>query len=112
MKLKASEAAQFALKALEVIELMQEKYVKPVTPGKLAGSAITELYSYVEEKIPDDIAAKLKDVQTLRIKQLHELLPEARSALGNREDLAALKDLPVALPRMLHKLAAHTTYIA
>jgi carboxyl-terminal processing protease len=111
MKLKQSEAAQFALKVLEVIELMQEKYVKAVNPGKLAGSAITELYSYVEEKIPDEIAAKLKDVQTLRTKQLHELLAEARSALGNREDLADLKDLTVALTRMLHKLDAHTTYI-
>ena len=69
MKLKQSEAAQFALKVLEVTELMKEKYVKDVNQGKLAGSAITELYNYVEEKIPSEIEAKLKDVQTFRTAQ-------------------------------------------
>ena len=112
MKLKRADAAQFALKVLEVIELMKEKYVKEVNQGKLAGWAITELYNYVEEKIPAEIEGKLKDVQTFRTKQLHELLTEARIALGNREDLDSLKDLDVALTRMLHKLDAHTTYIS
>ena len=31
----------------------------------MVGWAITELYSYVEEKIPAEIEAKLKDVKTL-----------------------------------------------
>jgi C-terminal peptidase prc len=111
MKLKQTEAAQFALKILEVTELMKEKYVKDINQGKMAGWAIAELYSYVEEKIPAEIEAKMKDIGTFRTAKLHALLTEARSALGNREDLADLKDLTVALTRMLHKLDAHTTYI-
>jgi len=111
MKLKQSEAAAFALKVLEVIEIIKEEYVREVDGGEMVGWAIRALYDYVEEKIPAEIEAKLKSLKSSRTVKLHALLVEARTALGQREDLENLKDLTVTLQRMLHKLDAHTTYI-
>ena len=111
MKLKRSEANEFASKILEVTELMKKKYVKEVNVGKMVGWAITELYRSVEEKVPSEIEAQLKDIQNLSAEKLGTLLSEARIALGKREDLDNLKDLTFTLSRMLHKLDAHTNYI-
>jgi C-terminal peptidase prc len=85
--------------------------VKEINPGQMVAWGVRELYSYVEEKVPDKIEARLKNVKTLPVFQLHTLLADARKALGQREDLENHKDLNVTLMRMLHRLDPHTTYI-
>lgn len=111
MRLKDADAAEFADKVLEVTRVIEEEYVKEVEPGKMVVWAISELYKFLEEKVPAEVAAKLKKAESMSPDQLKELLVEARTALGKREDLDSLKDLTVALQRMLHKLDPHTTFI-
>jgi carboxyl-terminal processing protease len=112
MQLPRTEGLAFASKVLEAIELIEEEYVKEVKPGLMTSWAIRELYNYVEEKVPEEIEKKLKDVKDVTDHtKLKVLLAEARIHLGKREDLENLKDLNVTLLRMLHKLDPHTTYI-
>ena len=112
MKLREADAAQFARKVLEAIEIIKEDYVREVNEGQMVGWAIRELYNYLEEPIPPQTEARLKNVDTISaIQPLRKLLIEARKDLGKREDLDNLKDLTIALQRMLNKLDPHTTYI-
>lgn len=112
MELPRTEGLAFANKVIEAIELMEDEYVKDVNPGLMASWAIRELFTYVEEKIPEDVEKQLKDAKGITDKRkLQLMLASARIALGKREDLDNLKDLNVCLPRMLHRLDAHTTYI-
>jgi C-terminal peptidase prc len=110
-KLKRTDAMQYALKVLEATDMMKADYVKDVSQGEMVGWAIKELYSYVEEKVPEQVAAKLKDAKKMRILDLRNLLVDARTELGVREDLDNLKDLTITLQRMLQRLDTHTTYI-
>jgi C-terminal peptidase prc len=111
MELKRTEALVFARKVLEATDVIKEDYVRDVNQGQMVIWAIRELYNYVEEKVPEKIAAKLKTARAMREVALLTLLAEARQALGKREDLDNHKDLNVTLQRMLHRLDPHTTYI-
>ncbi|MFO0877097.1 MAG: S41 family peptidase [Gemmataceae bacterium] len=110
-KIKQTEANLFALKVLEATEVIKEEYVRDVNQGQMIGWAIRGLFDFLEEKVPQSIEAKLKNVRAMRLFQLRDLLTDARMALGKREDLEELKDLTITLQKMLHKLDAHTTYI-
>jgi C-terminal peptidase prc len=111
MKMPRVEAVAYAKKVMEVAQIIRDDYVKVVNEGEMVGWAIRGLYRQIEEKIPDAIEAKLKDVKEMREGPLAVLLADARQALGNREDLAKEKDLNISLVRMLHKLDPYTTYI-
>jgi C-terminal peptidase prc len=111
MELKRSVAVDFAQKVIEVTQIIRDNYVKEVNQGELVGWSIRGLYRAVEEKLPDRIEEKLKDVKSLREASLALLLADARQALGKREDLDEQKDLTITLQRMLHKLDPYTTYI-
>jgi carboxyl-terminal processing protease len=111
MEMKRTEAFDFAQKVMEAVQLIRDQYVKPVNEGEMVGWAIRGLYRHVEEKVPEKIAAKLRDVKDMREFQLTALLAEARRGLGKREDLDKQQDLTVTLQRMLGKLDPYTTYI-
>jgi C-terminal peptidase prc len=110
-KLKPTEANQFALKVLEAAEIIKDEYVKEVNQGQLVSWGIRALFDFLEEKVPPQIDARMKNARTMKLMQLKELLADARTALGKREDLDNHKDLNITLPRMLQKLDPHTTYI-
>ncbi|MGL4553361.1 MAG: S41 family peptidase, partial [Gemmataceae bacterium] len=110
MKMKQTDALAFARKVVEAIDVIQKDYVKDVNAGQMGVWAVRELYSAIEEKVPESVEAKLKDAKGMKEAGLLMLVAEARRELGLREDLDGLKDLTITLQRMLGKLDPHTTY--
>ena len=110
-KMKRSEALDFAKQVQKAIEVIQDRYYKEVNKGEMVSWAINGLYKSREEKIPEDIDTRLKNVKTMKDVALNELLTDARLALGVREDLDKHKDIDIALQRMLSHLDPYTTYI-
>jgi C-terminal peptidase prc len=110
-KLARADAAEFASKVMEVVGLIQERYVKKVDANEMVGWAIRGLYRRVDEKIPQELDERLAKVADLDEKQLQSLLADARQQLGSREDLAKHKDVDITLQRMLAHLDPYTTYV-
>ncbi len=121
-KLPRSDAVEFAEKVMDAIRIVTRGYVKKLDPHDMVVWAIRGLYRQVDvtgttpvlypNKIPEKIAAKLKDVADMNEEQLTELLADARQAVGKREDLDKHKDIDWTLKRMLLKHTdPYTTYI-
>ncbi len=121
-KLPRSDAVEFAEKVMDAIRIITRGYVKKLDPHDMVVWAIRGLYRQVDvtgttpvlypNKIPEKIAAKLKDVADMNEEQLSELLADARQAVGKREDLDKHKDIDWTLKRMLLKHTdPYTTYI-
>ena len=110
-KMKRTDALEYSQKVLEAIAIIDKEYYKEENKGTMVGWAITDLYKSREEKVPEDIAAKLKNVKTMKTTALSDLLTDARLALGVREDLDKHKDVDITLQRMLSHLDPYTTYI-
>jgi C-terminal peptidase prc len=111
MKLKRTEALDYAAKIVEVTQIISKNYVKEVNQGEMVNWAVTDLYRRLDEKMPEDIAEKLKDVKKLKEADLVALLADVRQKLGTREDLDKHKDIDMTLVLMLHHLDPYTTYI-
>jgi carboxyl-terminal processing protease len=110
-KMRRTDALEFAEKVMEVTQLMRDNHVKEITQGDMVNWAIRGLYKRIDEKIPEEIEARLKKVSDLKESDLTVLLADVRQALGKREDLAKHKDLDVTLQRMLSHFDPYTTYI-
>jgi C-terminal peptidase prc len=110
-KLPRDQAVEYASKVMEIVGLIQERYVKKVDANEMVAWAIRGLYRRADEKIPSEIEDRLKTVGDLKESELAVLLADARQALGAREDLASHKDVDVTLQRMLAHLDPYTTYI-
>jgi len=121
-KLQRSDAVEFAEKVMDAIRIITRGYVKKLDPHDMVVWAIRGLYRQVDvtgttpvlypNKIPEKIAAKLKDVADMNEDQLTDLLADAREAVGKREDLDKHKDIDWTLKRMLLKHTdPYTTYI-
>jgi carboxyl-terminal processing protease len=110
-ELKKADAEDYASKVLEAVQMIKEGYVKDVNPGEMVSWAIKGLYRRLDEKLPEQIEARLKDAKKLDEKDLKNLLADVRLQLGKREDLANHKDLDITLQRMLRNLDPYTTYI-
>jgi len=121
-KLPRAEAVEFAEKIMDAIRIITRGYVKKLDPHHMVVWAIKGLYRQVDvtgttpvlypNKIPDEIAAKLKDVADMNEEQLITLLADARQAVGKREDLDKHKDIDWTLKRMLHRHTdPYTTYV-
>jgi carboxyl-terminal processing protease len=121
-KLPRAEAVEFAEKIMDAIRIITRGYVKKLDPHDMVVWAIKGLYRQVDvtgttpvlypNKIPDEIAAKLKDVADMNEEQLITLLADARQAVGKREDLDKHKDIDWTLKRMLHRHTdPYTTYV-
>ena len=110
-KLAGKTADKFADKVIDATRVILSDYYKEESQGELAIHAIRKLYHFLEERIPEPIEARLKKAKDLGEDQLRELLVDARTALGEREDLDKDKDIDVALVEMLRTLDPYTTYI-
>ncbi|MFN6052608.1 MAG: S41 family peptidase [Planctomycetia bacterium] len=110
-KLPKNKADAFAKEVLKAIEVIRKGYVKEVNAGEMASWAIKGLYRRVEEKIPESIQNILNKAKILKEKEILEVLADARTNLGKREDLANGKDVDFTLQRMLSNLDPYTTYI-
>jgi carboxyl-terminal processing protease len=110
-KLKRSDADAFAKEVWEAGELIKESYVKEESQGEMVAWAIRGLYRRIDEKVPADLEAKLKNAKDMSEDDLKDLLATARLGLGQREDLDKHKDVDIALMRMLSHLDPYTTYI-
>ncbi len=121
-KLPRADAENFADKVMHAINTITELYVKKLDKHDMVVWAIKGLYRQVDvtgtmpvlypNKIPEDIAARLKDVADMNTAELTKLLADAREAVGKREDLDKHKDIDYTLKRMLYKHTdPYTTYI-
>ena len=110
-KLARSVAEKFAGKVIDATKVVQSDYYKEENQGELTVQAVRKLYRFLEERMPDPLEARLQKAKDLSEDQLKELLIDARTALGNREDLDKDKDVDVALVEMLRTLDPYTTYI-
>jgi carboxyl-terminal processing protease len=121
-KLPRADAVNFAEKVMDAIRIITRGYFKKLDPHDMVVWAVKGLYRQVDvtgttsvlypNKIPEEIAAKLKDVADMNEDQLTELLADARQAVGKREDLDKHKDIDWTLKRMLHRHTdPYTTYI-
>ena len=55
MKLKASEAADYAAKVVKCTQLIRDEYVKPINQGELVAWAVQGLYRYADEKLSKEL---------------------------------------------------------
>ena len=110
-KLPAAVADKFASKVIDATEVILSDYYKVENQGELVTQAIRKEYRFLEQRIPDALEARLKKAKDMTEDQLRQLLIDARTALGKREDLANDKDIDVALVEMLRTLDPYTTYI-
>lgn len=111
-KLGNDDAIDFARKVSDGINVIKSNYYKPVDTGELTVAAIKGIYRKIEEKIPDDIAAKLENPKGMTRAAAEKLLAEVRTLLGKREDLNGNKGVDVALSMMMLVLDfPYTIYI-
>jgi carboxyl-terminal processing protease len=110
-KLPRRVADKFASKVVDATEVILSDYYKDENQGELVAQAIRKLYKFLEEKIPDAIDARLAKAKDLSEDELRQLLIDARTALGEREDLDKDKDIDLSLVEMLRTLDPYTTYI-
>lgn len=112
MKLPEQDAKEFTETMLIGAETVKLKYVKPVETGTLTAGAIKGLYRRLDEPLPKDLEAKLKDPKKLTDDEQKDLFMAARLALGKREDLDNGKDTDLALAALAQSLDdPHTLYV-
>src|SRR5262249_2467091 len=111
MRLKRTEALNYADKVLQAVALVEKEYVKEVDPREMVGWGIRSLYRRIDEKLPAEVAEKLAGLKGAKGGALAEVLIEVREKLGKREDLDKHKDIDHTLQTMLPRLDQHTTYI-
>ncbi len=110
-KLAPAVADKFADKVIDATRIILSDYYKEENQGELASQAIRKLYKYLEEKVPEPIEARMAKAKGMNEDDLRQLLIDARTALGEREDLDKDKDIDVGLVEMLQSLDPYTTYI-
>jgi C-terminal peptidase prc len=110
MRLPEPDVNRYAQLVIRGTHKVLEDFFKESNEGEMVASAIDGLYKSVSEKVPSDIAAKLKNPKKLSEVALVKLLQEARRHLGKREDLDDSKDITYSLHTMLNKLDRHTDY--
>ncbi len=112
MKLPEKDAAAFTETMLIGAETVKLKYVKPIPTNVLTANAIKGMYRRLDETVPAEIAAKIKDPKTLTDTDQKELLMSARLALGKREDLDDGKDVDLGLAALAQGLEdPYTVYV-
>lgn len=111
MVLAEQDAEQYASKVLAAAGAVEARYVKPTNRGELVEAAVRGMYRRLEEPIPTDLEAQLKDPKEWKKSKMEEVLVAARLNLGRREDLDGNKDADLAITMMLASLNdPYTTY--
>lgn len=112
MKLPKDDAASFTETMLIGAETIKLKYVKPVDTGTLTAGSIKWLFRRLDEPLPKEIEAKIKEPKKLTDDDQKELFMAARLALGKREDLDDGKDADLALAAMAQSIDdPYTVYV-
>ncbi len=112
MRLTAEAADEFARKVLRGVSMVRSEYVKEMPAGEWTAMAIRGMYRKLEVPLPDDLKESLKNSKGLSQTQLQELLRDARTRLGKREDLDDNKDVDAAMQMMFVELKdPHSLYI-
>jgi C-terminal peptidase prc len=104
LALPAADAAAFARKVTQAVEQVNQVYIKETNTGELTTAAIRGMYRRIEEPLPTELDAALKGAKGLTDARQNELLRDARTRLGKREDLEGNKDADVAILMMMASL--------
>lgn len=111
-KLDRAGAESFVNQVRPAIRILAAQYIKPLPKGELAAIALKGLYQVADEPLPADIADAIKDAKNLSEEKYGELLLEARTRLGKREDLEGVKAADLTLKMLAHGLNdPYTNYI-
>ena len=104
LKLDPKDADAFARKVTEAVDLVTQRYIKVWNAGDLTAAAIKGMYRRIEEPLPPDLVDALKGSKEFSEGRRTQLLVDARTRLGRREDLDENKDADVAILMMMASL--------
>jgi C-terminal peptidase prc len=104
MQLPKKEAEAYADKVNDVVDRVKGMYIRELNEGDLTSAAIKGMFRRVDEPLPKDLEAALKNPKGLSEDRRVELLTEARLRLGRREDLDDPKDVDLSLSMMMASL--------
>jgi carboxyl-terminal processing protease len=111
MVLPEKDAEKYASKVLAAASLVESGYVKVTNRGELVVSAVRGMYRRLEETIPAELEAQLKEPKDWKKSKMEDVLKAGRMGLGRREDLDGNKDADVSITMMLAGLNdPYTTY--
>lgn len=88
----------------QAIDKLRAKYVRDIGAGEWGAMALKGLYWRLDEPLPDDLAAALKSPKEITRTKVTELLADARTRLGRRDDIPAGKDVDKTIEGMLFEL--------
>ncbi|QJW94455.1 Carboxyl-terminal protease [Frigoriglobus tundricola] len=104
LKLPAADAESYVKQVLPAVYELNAKYIRPITRGELAANGLRGLFLEADEPVPADIADAIKAPKELTEDRIKELLTEARTRLGKREDLDGDKAADVTVRAVFHGL--------
>lgn len=111
-KIAPTDAETYVKQVVPALSVLAAEYIKPLSRGELAALALKGLYQEADEPLPADLADAIKNPKALTEGKFTELLLEARTRLGKREDLDGVKAADLTLKALLAALNdPHTTYI-
>ena len=97
-----SHSAAYAQQILSVAQLIEARYVKPISQAKVAEAALEGIYEAVREPLPSWVRADL--ARAKEHNQFLSILTAAREQLGDREALRDQRGVIIslrAIPRVL-----------
>ena len=104
MTIAAADVREYAKKVNSAIGMVTSRYIKELNTGELTAAAIKGMYRRIDEPLPTDLDEALKKPKELTDDRRNELLRDARTRLGKREDLDDDKDVDVSILMMLGSL--------
>ncbi len=111
LKLPAEDADKYARTVMKAIDAVRNEYIKAYEPGEWAAFAVKGLYRRLEEPLADEVKATIQNPKTLTRNQIAEVLRDARTRLGKREDIEGVKDVDTTILMMFAELRdPYTTY--
>ncbi len=111
LKLSAEDAEKYVKQVVPAIYELNGKYIKQYSVGELTASAVRGLFQEADEPIPADIADAIKTPKNITEARMKELLAEARTRLGQREDLDGGKAADATLHVLFSNLDPHSIYL-
>ncbi len=104
----SKEAREFAATIIKATQILAEDHVKKVKQGEMVAWALDGLYRELDEPIPEELIGRRARVLKMKETDLIALLTDARQGLGNRPELADLRDVDLALAAIFSRLEPGT----